>query len=96
MASSSAKATATPIGVLQGQNPLIYSTADPLILFSVQVCCQTLLLRQRPDVVQAFIILVFCRLLHWPLSKIRQPRVIAEVIGTTLRPPVPLVCIPVR
>jgi K+:H+ antiporter len=31
---------------------------------------------------QAFIIIVTCRILHWPLSKIRQPRVIAEVIGT--------------
>jgi Kef-type K+ transport system membrane component KefB len=30
---------------------------------------------------QAVIIIVFCRVLHWPLSKIRQPRVIAEVIG---------------
>jgi Kef-type K+ transport system membrane component KefB len=27
------------------------------------------------------IIIVLCRLIHWPLSKIRQPRVIAEVIG---------------
>lgn len=32
-------------------------------------------------IIQAGIIVVFCRLLHWPLSKIRQPRVIAEVIG---------------
>lgn len=27
------------------------------------------------------IIIVLCRLIHWPLSKLRQPRVIAEVIG---------------
>lgn len=26
-------------------------------------------------------IIIVCHLLHWPLSKIRQPRVIAEVIG---------------
>lgn len=26
-------------------------------------------------------ILIICHLLHWPLSKIRQPRVIAEVVG---------------
>jgi len=30
---------------------------------------------------KAIIIIIFCRILHWPLSKIRQPRVIAEVIG---------------
>lgn len=32
-------------------------------------------------------IILFCRLLHWPLSKIRQPRVIAEVIGGVLLGP---------
>ena len=36
---------------------------------------------------QAGIIIIFCRLLHWPLSKIRQPRVIAEVIGGVLLGP---------
>jgi Kef-type K+ transport system membrane component KefB len=36
---------------------------------------------------QAGIIIIFCRLLHWPLSKIRQPRVIAEVIGGILLGP---------
>lgn len=30
---------------------------------------------------QASIILILCRLLQWPLSKLRQPKVIAEVIG---------------
>lgn len=38
-------------------------------------------------VIQAGIILIFCRLLHWPLSKLRQPRVIAEVIGGILLGP---------
>jgi Kef-type K+ transport system membrane component KefB len=33
------------------------------------------------------VIILFCRLLHWPLSKIRQPRVIAEVIGGVLLGP---------
>ena len=37
--------------------------------------------------VQAGIIIVFCRLLHFPLSKLRQPRVIAEVIGGVLLGP---------
>jgi len=36
---------------------------------------------------QAGIIIIFCRLLHYPLSKIRQPRVIAEVIGGILLGP---------
>jgi hypothetical protein len=27
----------TPVGVLQGSNPLNYSASDPLVLFSVQV-----------------------------------------------------------
>ncbi|KAK1145122.1 hypothetical protein N8T08_004555 [Aspergillus melleus] len=35
----------------------------------------------------ASIIIIFCRLLHWPLSKIRQPRVIAEVIAGVLLGP---------
>lgn len=36
---------------------------------------------------QAAIIITFCRLLHYPLSRIRQPRVIAEVIGGILLGP---------
>ncbi|TDZ22794.1 K(+)/H(+) antiporter 1 [Colletotrichum orbiculare MAFF 240422] len=32
-------------------------------------------------IIQAGLIIIVCHLLHWPLSKIRQPRVIAEVIG---------------
>jgi Kef-type K+ transport system membrane component KefB len=36
---------------------------------------------------QAGIIIIFCRLLHYPLSKLRQPRVIAEVIGGILLGP---------
>lgn len=32
-------------------------------------------------------IIIFCRLLQWPLSKIRQPTVIAEVIGGILLGP---------
>lgn len=33
------------------------------------------------------VIIIFCWLLHWPLSKIRQPRVIAEVLGGILLGP---------
>ena len=32
-------------------------------------------------------IIIFTRLLHWPLSKIRQPRVISEIIGGILLGP---------
>ncbi|KAF2275965.1 uncharacterized protein EI97DRAFT_442936 [Westerdykella ornata] len=58
-------------GVLEGVNPVHYDPKNPLILF----------------IVQAGIIIIFCRLLQWPLNKIRQPRVIAEVIGGILLGP---------
>ncbi|KYK57462.1 K/H antiporter 1 [Drechmeria coniospora] len=68
--SSSAAATTTQRaphqgGVLEGSNPTVYDPTNPIILFIIQVC----------------IIVIVCHLLHWPLSKIRQPRVIAEVVG---------------
>ena len=46
------------------------------------------------DSVQAGVIIVFCRLLHFPLSKLRQPRVIAEVIGGILLGPTAMGRIP--
>ncbi|KAF8425523.1 Sodium/hydrogen exchanger family-domain-containing protein [Tirmania nivea] len=52
-------------GVLDGLNPAHYNPKNPLLLLIIQMA----------------IIIVTCRLLHWPLSKLRQPRVIAEVIG---------------
>ncbi|KAF1937158.1 K(+)/H(+) antiporter-like protein 1 [Clathrospora elynae] len=70
LASASAASTA-PIkappqgGVLEGGNPVHFDEKNPLILF----------------IVQAGIIIIFCRALNWPLSKIRQPRVISEIIG---------------
>ncbi|CAK4030590.1 K(+) H(+) antiporter 1 [Lecanosticta acicola] len=73
-AASTATSTnrATPQGgILEGGNPTHYDKSNPIILF----------------IIQAGIIVVFCRLLHWPLSKIRQPRVIAEVIGGILLGP---------
>ena len=36
---------------------------------------------------QAGIIIIFCRVLHFPLSRIKQPRVIAEIIGGILLGP---------
>ncbi|KAI9779625.1 MAG: K(+)/H(+) antiporter [Geoglossum umbratile] len=58
-------------GILEGANPSKYNATNPLTLF----------------IIQASIIIIFCRLLHFPLSKIRQPRVIAEVIGGILLGP---------
>ncbi|KAK7421633.1 hypothetical protein QQX98_002100 [Neonectria punicea] len=52
-------------GILEGLNPIHYNPKDPIPLF----------------IVQAVIIIIFCRLLHYPLSYFGQPRVIAEVIG---------------
>ncbi|KAF1913674.1 Sodium/hydrogen exchanger family-domain-containing protein [Ampelomyces quisqualis] len=52
-------------GVLEGVNPVHFDAKNPIILF----------------IIQASIIIIFCRALNWPLSKIRQPRVISEIIG---------------
>jgi Kef-type K+ transport system membrane component KefB len=38
-------------------------------------------------IIQASIIIIFCRLLHYPLRRLRQPRVIAEVVGGILLGP---------
>ncbi|RJE17802.1 K homeostasis protein Kha1 [Aspergillus sclerotialis] len=65
-AAASSTHRATPQGgILEGGNPADYDPKNPIVVF----------------IIQAAIIIVLCRLLHWPLSKIRQPRVIAEVIG---------------
>ncbi|KAL8934350.1 MAG: hypothetical protein Q9216_005955 [Gyalolechia sp. 2 TL-2023] len=52
-------------GILEGANPSKYDPQNPIITF----------------IIQAGIIVIFCRLLHYPLSKMRQPRVIAEIVG---------------
>ncbi|QUC17338.1 uncharacterized protein UV8b_01579 [Ustilaginoidea virens] len=67
---SSAAATSTiraaeQGGVIDGANPSKYDPQHPIILF----------------IIQAGLIITVCHLLHWPLAKIRQPRVIAEVLG---------------
>lgn len=54
--------------VFSGRDPLQYVPSNPLTLFMVQ----------------AFIIIVLCRLIQVPLSYLRQPRVIAEIIGGIL------------
>jgi len=58
-------------GVLECENPTHYQPKDPIVLF----------------IIQAGIIILFCRLLNYPLSMLRQPRVIAEVIGGILLGP---------
>ncbi|KZF24577.1 hypothetical protein L228DRAFT_219037 [Xylona heveae TC161] len=68
---SSANRAAPQGGILEGADPSKYDPKNPIILF----------------IIQASIIIIFCRILHWPLSKIRQPRVIAEVIGGILLGP---------
>ncbi|KAF3040235.1 K(+)/H(+) antiporter [Didymella heteroderae] len=71
-ASSTAKPQAPPqAGVLEGVNPVHFDAKHPIILF----------------IIQASIIIIFCRLLGWPLSKIRQPRVISEIVGGILLGP---------
>ncbi|PHH67328.1 hypothetical protein CDD81_92 [Ophiocordyceps australis] len=52
-------------GVLEGANPTHYDPSNPIILFIIQVS----------------LIVIVCHALHWPLSRLRQPRVIAEVVG---------------
>ncbi|KAJ4985198.1 K+ homeostasis protein kha1 [Stagonosporopsis vannaccii] len=58
-------------GIFEGLNPAKYNANNPIILF----------------IIQAAIVIALCRTLYWPLSKIRQPPVIAEVItGIVLGP----------
>ncbi|EPY53452.1 potassium ion/proton antiporter [Schizosaccharomyces cryophilus OY26] len=57
--------------IFQGQNVVEYSASDPLLLF----------------IVQAILIIGLSRILHFPLSYLQQPRVIAEVIGGILLGP---------
>ncbi|RCI13013.1 hypothetical protein L249_0466 [Ophiocordyceps polyrhachis-furcata BCC 54312] len=82
-ATSTAENRAPPQGgVLEGANPSHYDPSNPIILFIIQVPMTSLSFRLRPsDSEQTSLIVIVCHALHWPLSKIRQPRVIAEVIG---------------
>lgn len=65
-------------GIFEGLNPSKWNSADPIILF----------------IIQATIVVSLTRALYWPLSKIREPKVIAEVItvglSTSLTVPSPL------
>ncbi|PMD48275.1 hypothetical protein L207DRAFT_521672 [Hyaloscypha variabilis F] len=75
----SATLRATPQGgILEGSNPSKYDPKNPIFLF----------------IIQAGIIIIFCRLLHYPLSRLRQPRVIAEVLGGIILGPSVMMRIP--
>jgi len=74
--SAAAKATASAAakppaqaGIFEDLNPTKYNPNDPIVLF----------------IIQASIVIALTRLLHWPLGKIRQPPVIAEVITVSAR-----------
>ncbi|GEQ68549.1 hypothetical protein JCM33374_g2217 [Metschnikowia sp. JCM 33374] len=65
--------TESVAGIVAGRNPLEYSASSPYTVF----------------LFQAVLIMFFCHLLHYPLKKIQQPRVIAEVLaGIILGPTV--------
>lgn len=73
---ASATAAATTVskappqaGIFEGLNPAKYNANNPIILF----------------IIQAAIVIALCRALYWPLGKIRQPPVIAEVITVSRR-----------
>ncbi|KAK6198759.1 K(+)/H(+) antiporter [Scheffersomyces amazonensis] len=68
-----AVATSSVGGVVAGSNPLVYSAGAPYTIFLFQVI---------------FVILL-CHIVHVPLKRLQQPRVIAEVItGVLLGPSV--------
>ncbi|KAL2390651.1 K+ homeostasis protein Kha1 [Blastomyces gilchristii SLH14081] len=66
MASPTPTTRATPQGgIFDHSNPSKYDPKNPITLF----------------IIQAGLIILICRALHYPLSNIRQPRVISEVVG---------------
>ncbi|KEF56978.1 uncharacterized protein A1O9_07168 [Exophiala aquamarina CBS 119918] len=73
-ATATASNRATPQGgIFEHVNPTHYDPKTPITLF----------------IIQASIVIVLTRLIHWPLTLLRQPRVIAEVLtGILLGPSV--------
>lgn len=65
--------TSSVAGIVAGRNPLEYSASHSYTIF----------------LFQAVLIIFFCQLLNYPLKKLQQPRVIAEVLtGIILGPTV--------
>ena len=73
-ASAASGNRATPQGgVFEGVNPTHFDSSNPIVLF----------------IIQAALVIILTRLIHFPLTYMRQPRVIAEVItGILLGPSV--------
>ena len=71
-ATASSTNRATPQGgVFEHVNPTHYDTKNPIVLF----------------IIQAAIVIILTRVIHFPLTYLRQPRVIAEVLtGIILGP----------
>ncbi|PSK38991.1 hypothetical protein C7M61_002298 [Candidozyma pseudohaemuli] len=70
--------TSSVAGIVLGRNPLEYVPLSPYTLF----------------LFQAVFILFLCQLLHWPMRKLQQPKVIAEVVAGILLGPTVLGRIP--
>lgn len=70
--------TAAVGGVLSGANPFIYDASSPITLFLIQAC----------------LILLMCNLIHLFFARIRQPKVISEVIAGVILGPTVLGQIP--
>lgn len=73
-----AVSTSSVAGIVSGRDPLEYSSASPYTIFLFQVV----------------FIIVACLVVHYPLKKIQQPRVIAEVLTGILLGPTVLGRIP--
>lgn len=63
--------TSSVAGIVSGLNPLEYSASSPYTIF----------------LFQAVFIILLCQLINYPISMIRQPRVISEVIAGILLGP---------
>lgn len=63
--------TSNVAGIIAGKNPLEYLAGSPYVLF----------------IFQSIFILLLCWVIYWPLRKIQQPKVIAEVISGILLGP---------
>lgn len=70
--------TSSVAGIVLGRNPLEFVPLSPYTLF----------------LFQAVFIMFLCQMLHWPLRKLQQPKVIAEVVAGILLGPTVLGRIP--
>lgn len=66
-----AVATSSVAGIVSGRNPLEYSASSPYTIF----------------LFQAIFIIMLCHIIHIPIKRLQQPKVIAEVIAGILLGP---------